>query len=342
VLPLNQRLVAPAVRRPDDSAELTWRPASRNDLDAIFECQREMDKADHPHWLTPLEELEEDFTHSHVTLDTDSLVAREPGGQVVAWGLAVLSPGQESLVRSILFGGVRPSYRGKGLGRQLLAWQHDRGLEQLAASDKPLPGWLVVFAQESQTGARALYERFGFSIARYFLELTRTLNTPIAPKELAGELRLESYDQRWAEATRLARNEAFRDHWGSQPVNEEIWESFVSRSIIRPDLSFLAIASSDDGSEEVAGFVISSVNEEDWDGQGYSSAYIDLVGVTRAWRGRGVAAALLTRTLEAVAAAGLDRAVLDVDSDSPTGALGLYTGVGFTEASRSLNFNRVF
>ncbi|HQG71102.1 MAG TPA: GNAT family N-acetyltransferase, partial [Rhodoglobus sp.] len=62
----------------------------------------------------------------------------------------------------------------------------------------------------------------------------------------------------------------------------------------------------------------------------------------RQWRKRGVAAALLAHTLEAVKAAGLEKAVLDVDSDSPTGALGLYTRVGFAESNTSVNFTKVF
>jgi ribosomal protein S18 acetylase RimI-like enzyme len=136
----------------------------------------------------------------------------------------------------------------------------------------------------------------------------------------------------------VARNDSFRDHWGSQPMNEEQWDSFVGRSTFRPDLSFLAVAP--DGT--VAGFVLSSVSEDDWPGQGFSSAYIDLVGVTRAWRKRGIAPALLARDLRAIADAGLEKAVLDVDSDSPTGALGLYSGVGFAESNRSINFTKVF
>jgi mycothiol synthase len=66
------------------------------------------------------------------------------------------------------------------------------------------------------------------------------------------------------------------------------------------------------------------------------------VGVTRAWRKRGIAPALLATTLRAIAEAGLDKAVLDVDSDSPTGALGLYTGLGFEESNRSVSYNRVY
>ena len=50
----------------------------------------------------------------------------------------------------------------------------------------------------------------------------------------------------------------------------------------------------------------------------------------------------LTRTLEAGRAAGLERAVLDVDSESPTGAVGLYERLGFTTAKQSVVLERAW
>jgi ribosomal protein S18 acetylase RimI-like enzyme len=196
---------------------------------------------------------------------------------------------------------------------------------------------MVVWTDERAIATVRLAERFGFQIARYFLELRRDLSQSIAPRPLEG-FELVPFDVSRSEAARLARNDSFQDHWGSQPTTEEDWNEMVGRSVFRPDLSFLAIAPNGD----VAGFVLSEVNEEDFEPQGFSSAYIDLVGVPRAYRGRGVAPALLTRALEAIAAEGLEKAVLDVDAENPTGALGLYTGVGFTEANRSLQLNKVF
>jgi mycothiol synthase len=334
---LRQRVTAAPVILPLSSAELTWRPATTDDIDAILDCEREIGLADHPHYVTIREEIEEDFEHSYVDLARDTLLAVDPSGVVLAWGFVLEPPGQETLVREILAGGVRPSQRGRGLGRVVLEWQVARGTERLAASDRALPGWLMTFVDSRVDAAPRLFARFGLSPARYFLELRRDLAEPVPALALDSQLTLEPFSAERSEAARLARNESFRDHWGSQPMNDEQWVSFTGRSTFRPDLSFLAVAP--DGS--VAGFVFSSVSEDDWPGQGFSSAYLDLVGVTRAWRKRGIAAALLAVTLTAVAEAGLEKAVLDVDSDSPTGALGLYTRVGFEESNRSVNFTRV-
>src|SRR5690606_36465105 len=109
------------------------------------------------------------------------------------------------------------------------------------------------------------------------------------------------------EAMRAARNDAFRDHWGSQPTTEEAWESFLGQSTIRWDLSAIAR----DG-DRVVGMVLSLVNPGDFALQGYEGGYIPHVGVVRDWRRRGVAPALLAEVLRRHRAAGYTRVGLDV------------------------------
>ena len=78
------------------------------------------------------------------------------------------------------------------------------------------------------------------------------------------------------------------------------------------------------------------MNEDDWEALGASNAYIDLIGVVRAHRRRGLAPLVIAATLDAVASAGLEKAVLDVDTESPTGANTLYEGLGFVPTERSM------
>ena len=81
-----------------------------------------------------------------------------------------------------------------------------------------------------------------------------------------------------------ARNDAFRDHWGSLPSTPERWAQFVDGPFLRPDLSTLALI---DG--RVVAFCLASVNEEDWEALGAPNTYIDLIGVVRDQRGRRLA-----------------------------------------------------
>jgi len=112
--------------------------------------------------------------------------------------------------------------------------------------------------------------------------------------------------------------------------------------VARNDLSFVAIGTNAAGDEEVAGYVMTVVQPDDFAGQGFSSSYVELVGTRREWRSRGIAPALLTRVLEATKADGIDKVVLDVDAENPTGALGLYTSLGFEESNRTVSYVREF
>lgn len=291
-----------------------------------------VDAVEHPNYLLTREEAAEEIGYSFLDLERDSLLGLTAEGRPVAVGIVLEPPRQETLVREFLNGGVHPEFWGKGIGRELLAWQLARGRQKLAASDKRLPGWLVGYADGRAQRRERMLRRSGLSPARYFLALDRDLTEPIPFVTPTEEVRIVPYTAALAEATHVARDEAFLDHWGSQPLSDEQWEGFLGGTFA-PSVSFLALAG-----EEVAGFVLSQVNEEDWTAQGFTGAYVAMVGTTRAHRGKRIAPALLGAVLRACAERGWERVTLDVDAENPTGALGLYTGMGFAETNRETAF----
>lgn len=343
VRPLHDRVTAPASPPiPAHPDVALWRPATGADIDGIWRLDRAMGQVDHPNYLATRDEIAEDFGFSHFHPELDSLVGLDVSGRIVANGMAMFPPGQETLVRSVLFGGVHPELRGRGIGRKLLAWQLGRARQQLASSPKTLPGWVIAFTDERAPQNARLYERGGLGLARHFLSLERVLADPIREFPQAAGIRIVAYTPELSAAVHAARDEVFLDHWSSQPMSEEAWEAFVGAGVFRPDLSFVALGAGPGGTEEVAGFIFSTVNEDDWERQGFPGSYIGLVGVQRAWRGRHIAQALLSRQLAASRAVGHERATLDVDSASATGALGLYTGMGFTPTNREFAFTLEF
>lgn len=327
--PVSTRLVSPPTYRPSHPLIAEWRPVTVDDLDVVLSLMRAMDRVDHPNFLSTREEIDEIFGLSFVDLEADTLIAYSSDGEPVAVGVAVLPPIQETLVRSFLHGGVHPEFRGRGIGRELLAWQDARARQQLATSDKRLPAWILDYADARAPRQTRLFERAGFRIARYFVELDRDLSAPIDVLDPPQGVRFEQYSPHWSASTHAARTDSFRDHWASQPMSEEQWANFVGGETFRDDLSFVAVAPDDSGRDRVVGFVLVLVNEEDWVSQGFTSCFVALVGTVRAWRGKRIAPALLGLTLTAAAALGLEHATLDVDTENPSGALGLYTRMGF-------------
>ncbi|MCS4275017.1 ribosomal protein S18 acetylase RimI-like enzyme [Mycetocola sp. BIGb0189] len=339
MLPLNQRITAPTqLSLPTGFEGVTWRPATSADLPAILELDRAVEAVDDPRHVTTLEALTVDFAASGFDPEHDSLLAETADGTVIAYGTSHAEPEASSVVKAHIPGSVHPDHRGRGLGTALLDWQEARAAQHLAASELSVPGWFSTGASEHATSPRGFLTSRGYGERRWWMELTRDLGAPIPELPLHADVRLEPLTDNLSEATRLAFNDSFRDHWGSQPTNQEDWEKYGSVSTLRGDLSALAVTPEN----EVAALVIVSVDPAQWEAAGYTYGYIDLVATRRDWRGKGLAKSLLAQVLRNLKAEGLERAALDVDSESPTGALRLYQSVGFAPEAKSVSLVREF
>jgi mycothiol synthase len=132
--------------------------------------------------------------------------------------------------------------------------------------------------------------------------------------------------------------ESFADHFNSY---RESFPEFVQR--LREDpghrWDHWWIATADiEGMQRPAGALVSSVLPPDDTGR--QGSYVDYIGVHRRARGRGVAKALLHTVIADTARRGRNRVGLEVDADSPTGADGLYTSMGWTTLYRTESWHR--
>src|SRR5690606_30800790 len=130
---------------------------------------------------------------------------------------------------------------------------------------------------------RPMLEQRGYAIVRYWNEMKRMLDgTPAEVPEVDAVLVSPTDEHR--EATRLAHNAAFRDHWGSGEQSVENWaDSWTARSN-RMGMSTLAL----DADGRVLAYVLAGtwVPEE---------LYVNRVGTVPDARGRGLAHAALLR-----------------------------------------------
>lgn len=317
-----------------------WRTATPDDIDAIHAVSAAADAVDHPSWITPREDVADTFDLPHIDHSRDTILAFGADGAPIAFGNAALHPAREGTLTVHLDGGVRPDVRGRGIGRLVLDWQRARGRQQVAqalveqpdaASDR---AELKLYAEETNAAHQALAVRAGMAAQRWFATMERTMGGARPTPPLAAGFTVAEYTHASDEEMRLARNDAFRDHWGSLPSQPEGWAKFVGGEFFRPDLSRLVR----DADGAIAAFCLASVNEDDWVSLGASHAYIDLIGVVRDHRRKGLAPAVIAASLAAIETAGLERAVLDVDTASPTGANTLYEGLGFAATERSVAF----
>ncbi len=132
--------------------------------------------------------------------------------------------------------------------------------------------------------------------------------------------------------------ESFEDHFNSY---KESFPEFVQRLREDPghrwDHWWIATVE-EAGRTHPAGAVVGSVLGPDADGR--EGSYIDYIGVHQRARGRGVAKALLHTVIADAARRGRSRVGLEVDADSPTGADGLYTSMGWRTRYRTESWHK--
>jgi mycothiol synthase len=257
----------------------------------------------------------------------DTRLLFTPDGALVAAGLVPTPP--DGGFRIDLFGGVHPQWRGRGIGRDLLGWELSRAAD-IHRAVAPDAEWEIhAGAQVADDGTLRLYRRFGLTPVRYWFDMVAS-TAPAAPPVPPEGLRYGAYRTAYEKELYEAHMDAFTDHWGFQRRDFEDWATLTVRSeSFLPQASALAFDSG-----RVVGYVLSYAEADP------ARIYIGQVGVRRPWRRRGLAGALLSQALDAARTVGKDSALLGVDADSPTGAVGVYERVGFSVQTRSVTYSR--
>jgi ribosomal protein S18 acetylase RimI-like enzyme len=132
-----------------------------------------------------------------------------------------------------------------------------------------------------------------------------------------------------------ADTEAFMDHWGGFDASEAAFRQWLADPNFDPSLFVIAW----DG-DEIAGAVINAIDAEGNRTLHRRRGLLDSVFVRRPWRRRGLAAALVGRSLALLRERGMTSAWLGVDADNPTGALGIYERAGFGVHQRTTAYQK--
>jgi mycothiol synthase len=179
--------------------------------------------------------------------------------------------------------------------------------------------------------AEALMRASGYEPARWFFEMVRPTLDDVAMAAMPDGLELRPVTPDQHLAIWRANREAFRDHWGGADESPEAMQRLLADPDTDPSLWLIAW----DG-DEVAGGIWNDIYPDENADLGILRGWLGSVFTRRPWRGRGLARALIGRSLQLLRERGMTSAALGVDADNPTGALGLYEAAGFTVHDRSV------
>jgi mycothiol synthase len=295
------------------------RPATDADLDAVVTLAEAAQVASMGAAENVREYLAWIWHVPYVDLARDTLLVTS-GEDLAAYGEALWdpeSPGHPLWAE----GSVHPGHRGRGIGAAVLRWTCE------AARSRGTPGVRHSAVPARDTDARALFVANGFSHVRNAYTMVRPLPAD-PPADPPAGISIRTFETGRDERALYEVHEAsFEDHWDYEPAP---YSSFVGvwyeSDDWVPELNYLAVEGG-----EIVGHA-SAIGFE-------SGGYIASIGVLRAWRGRGIAQALLSRAFADLAARGHPEVTLGVDAASPTGAVALYEKVGMTVRHRFMTFD---
>ena len=254
----------------------------------------------------------------------EDILLAEIHGRVVAYmwiGHRLEAAGDEIHLHR---GYVHPEWRRRGLGRTLLGHAFRRAEARRLAPEGAAHRLLQTFQLESETGGHALVQDAGYQAIRYAFKMRRSLTTPIPPLALPDGIEVRPALPEHRRRIWEAEREAFQDHWGYSPWPEEAYEGFLQ--FPHYDLGLWQVAWSGD---QIVGSVLSFINDAENESYGRRRGYTEDISVRRPWRRRGIASALIARSLEALKERGMTEAALGVDAENRTGALRVYERLGF-------------
>lgn len=318
---------------------LTLRPyAGESDIPELVRVQNAEWEADGLSYRETVEERAAWYAHPSPQFDPSrDVTVAELDGQIVGYAKRDWVDAHDG-VRDFRSGGaVNPTMRRRGIGTALLR-DSERRAAQLAATlpaDRPLVHG--TFADERNVGANALARREGYEAVRWFFDMRRPnlrSDLPALPA-LPDGVEVRPVAEEHLLAVWRADVEAFRDHWGGGDESEEAFARYRDSPDFDPSLWVVAW----DG-DEVAAAVINTIYAHENEAFGERRGWLDSVFTRRRWRRRGLASALIARSLHLLAERQMDVAMLGVDADNPSGALRLYESFGFAVSDRATAYRR--
>ncbi|MBN2147634.1 MAG: GNAT family N-acetyltransferase [Anaerolineales bacterium] len=208
----------------------------------------------------------------------------------------------------------------------LLVAENERRLRQIAAEHPPVPeSYFQAWAADYQMDWMTTLESAGYQVVRRFNNMLYLLGeAPARPIPAGFEIRAVSPEHMrsvW-EAQKEMNDGLFEN------VAEDWQEEKFPAWLANPDNNprFWQVAWAGD---QLAGMVLAWIDEKENQERQRKHGYTEHIYVRPQWRGRGLAGALIARSLQVLKEEGMTEAELGVDCENESAAFRLYENLGY-------------
>ncbi len=308
------------------------RPMTRDDVDAVTTLLAAAEMVDRTEEHYSVEDVVEELENPMIDPSKDWLLV-EADGNVVAHSRLLPRAPDDGAISLGVDGVVHPAHRRHGIGSRLVPLLVQRARDYAQEQGEGLRPVITGSAPSDNADLAAIFERQGLVPRGWSFVMQADLGGAAGapPPEPASGLTLQTWEGIDHDEARSAHNLAFPGHPGFTPWSRGMWSQWVSQSRnFRPALSLLLR----DREGAIAAYLQTSEFEATTAASGVREAFVAKVGTLPAHRRQGMAGLMLQHALRRYREEGFDRAALDVDSQNPSGALGIYERAGFTTTRR--------
>lgn len=218
---------------------------------------------------------------------------------------------------------MMPKWRHQGIEEAMIGWCENRLLHIAHYHPQDSRRFFQTDSNDHNEGFAEIINRLGYEPIRYSIGMSRPLDD-IPQAELPAGVDVRPVKPQDVRRIWDASNEAFRDHWGFSMPKEEDFIFYQGSKYFQPDLWQVAW-----NGDQVVGSVFNYIDHDYNQKFNRQRGWTEEITTHRDWRRRGIAKALIVRSMHMHKAKGMTEVALSVDTNNPTGALKLYQSLGY-------------
>lgn len=304
---------------PTDNA-LSWRQLDADDLDALCDLYATVETHDDPPYRTSKEEIE--------VLFVPQFVSRSVGGFDESGALRAFAHVRlrlEDQSTAVCSGGVDPQWRGRGIGRRIVAWQESNARQMLAEAG---PGKSVIIShvEPQMLDYQNLLADYGFTWTQTYYEMRRDLSEFKTDVKPPAFIKLITWDSDLADNAFQLTNAVLEASGSTTTLTMNEW--LAKRQHHFKEASVMAIDHRSDR-PKVVGVLLCSAYPQDWPILGWKEGYIDLLVVSPDYDSKAVGAAMMCQSARVLRQEGFEKVAVGVEVVDSQRLLRLYESLGF-------------
>ena len=322
--------IVPLMENPESVPGLEGIRARRfrdpTDFDAMSRICGKSSLADGFEWTKTRDDIEGTYEELSNRDRHEDLVFFESGSEIIGYGESYGERVDPSTMSYWNFVHLLPEWRSQGVREAMFKYNEERLLQRARKSDAK--GYFQTWACDEPNEWRDIVLRNGFHRSFSVLELEHPDpgNVPVFPLPPGLEIR-PVRPERYRDVWEGMREAYRREPWFMETLyDDDHYRAWQTKSEFEPDLWQVAW----DG-DRIVGAVQNYIDREANEAFQRRVGHPENIFVASDWRHKGVARALISRSLRLLASLGMTEASLDVDTDNASGALHLYRALGFEQ-----------